>query len=455
MRKLLDKYNRPVPRYTSYPTVPEWNNTYDPRDYRRALQAAGKKPETALSVYMHIPFCRRRCHFCGCTTLVPNKREVVSRYLEALEREVDHIAAFLGRRREVVQLHWGGGTPTFLREDEMERLHSLIARRFGFVDGAEMAVEINPHVTGQSQVRLLRRLGFNRISLGVQDFSPDVQKAIGRGQTFTETAAMYRLLHELGFTGINFDLVYGLPRQTPAAFAETIDRVIDLRPDRIAVYSFAYLPALRNHQRAIKPSDLPTAAEKLALFAHAVERLTEAGYIQIGMDHFALPEDELSRALAKRSLHRNFMGYTTRPADDMIGLGMSAISDLAGNYAQNEARLEAYIEAITGGKLATYRGCRLSDDDLLRRRVITYFMCNLVLPFGLLNREFGLEYHDYFAAEDRRLQQFVDDGLLIRKSDRLEVTVSGRTFIRNMAAVFDSYLERRKNGPRPTYSKSV
>jgi oxygen-independent coproporphyrinogen-3 oxidase len=278
MLKLLQKYNRPVPRYTSYPTVPEWSDEFDAGDYRHALRSASAKSDCSLSFYVHIPFCCRRCYFCGCTTMVPSSQEVATRYLDVLEKEVELIATRLGERRNVAQLHWGGGTPTYLSEDELRRLHNLVADRFRFVDPTEIAVEVNPHVTTHDQVRLLRELGFNRISLGVQDFNVEVQQAIGRHQSLAETEQMYSLLRDLGFGGINLDLIYGLPHQTREIFADTIRKVIELRPDRIAIYSFAYLPDLKPHQRAIKEDTLPAPDDKQALFALAVEQLRADGY---------------------------------------------------------------------------------------------------------------------------------------------------------------------------------
>lgn len=453
--ELLKKYDKPGPRYTSYPTAPEFRQDFTAENYTEALTRAGQDVDSPLSLYVHIPFCERRCHFCGCTTVITNRRESVDRYLSDLETEIGAVAKHLGRRRKLMQMHWGGGTPTHLTNGQIERLFQLITRNFTILPDAEVAIEVDPRVTTDEHIDTLRNLGFNRLSMGIQDFSPVVQAAIGRWQTLQQSEALYRTCRHFGFTGINMDLIYGLPKQTLSDFSRSIDEVIRLRPDRVALYSYAYLPAQRSNQKLINAAWLPSVEDKYKLFAAAVDKFVAAGYAQIGMDHFALPDDELAISLSQQRLHRNFMGYTTKPAADMIGIGMSAIGDLAGCYSQNISRIDSYHQAISSAGLATYRGYRLSPDDLIRRRLITFLMCNFVLPFDLLKREFGIEYGEYFAHEDAQLQTFIDDGLLERRPDALAITLAGRAFIRNVAMVFDAYLKRNGSAKQTAFSRTI
>ncbi|MCX6831951.1 MAG: oxygen-independent coproporphyrinogen III oxidase [candidate division Zixibacteria bacterium] len=453
--ELLKKYDRPGPRYTSYPTAPEFRHDFTRADYIAALARAGQDVSLPLSLYVHIPFCERRCHFCGCTTVITNSRESVSRYLTTLDTELASISKHLGSRRSLMQLHWGGGTPTHLTIEEIERLFHQITDRFTILPDAEVAIEVDPRVTTAEHIEKLREIGFNRLSMGIQDFTPVVQAAIGRWQTLQQSEALYHTSRAYGFRCINMDLIYGLPKQTVADFAHTIDEVARMRPDRVALYSYAYLPAQRSNQRLINATWLPSLEDKFRLFATAVDKFVAAGYIQIGMDHFALPDDELAISLSQQRLHRNFMGYTTKPAADMIGIGMSAIGDLAACYAQNISKIGSYHTAIATDGLATYRGYRLSHDDLIRRRLITFFMCNFVMPFDLLKREFVIDYHQYFAREDSQLDQFVADGLLERRPEALAITPVGRIFIRNVAMVFDAYLNRADRPQQQTFSRTI
>lgn len=453
--ELLQKYDRPGPRYTSYPTAPEWKNDFTGDDYLEALSRASSNVTAPLSLYVHVPFCSRRCYFCGCTTVITQSDSTVTRYLKAIERELTTIKANLGERRQLLQLHWGGGTPTHLKVPQMEQLFGMISERFSLLPDAEVAIEVDPRVTTVNQVERLRSLGFNRLSMGVQDFTPLVQETIGRRQTLAESEALFRACRGLGFTGINMDLIYGLPKQRVSDFERSIDDVIRLRPDRVAVYSYAHLPRQKSNQKLIDAAWLPSLEDKYRLFAAAVDRFVAAGYVQIGMDHFALPDDELAISLSKQKLHRNFMGYTTKPAADMIGVGMSAIGDLMGCYAQNLSKIDGYYAAIESRGVATYRGYRLSQDDLIRRRFITFLMCNFILPFELLKQEFGIDYTEYFAEEDAKLEPFVRDGLLERRPDALVVTPAGRIFIRNVAMIFDSYLIRADKQKSPTYSRTI
>ncbi|HWE26268.1 MAG TPA: oxygen-independent coproporphyrinogen III oxidase, partial [Myxococcales bacterium] len=333
---LLRRLDVPVPRYTSYPTAPVWTESIGPAAYAQALSRAGEEDRDApLSLYVHIPFCRERCSFCGCNVAIARNSTTADPYLASLAREMDSLVALLGRRRALSQVHWGGGTPTFLEERQIELLWRSISDRFQVLPDAEVAVEIDPKVTSHSQLDLLRALGFNRLSMGVQDLDPRVQEAISRIQSPEETREMLDAARTLGFRGINFDLIYGLPRQTPRSWARTLEQVLEMRPDRAAVYAFAFVPDVRPNQKRLPVADLPRGLDKLQLFRLAWEAFTEAGYRSIGMDHFARPDDELSEAQARRALTRNFQGYSVRAAGDVVAVGVSAISDVSGVYAQN------------------------------------------------------------------------------------------------------------------------
>jgi oxygen-independent coproporphyrinogen III oxidase len=453
---LLRLYDRPGPRYTSYPTAVEFNDTFDDAAYRGRLDAASSAPDEPLSLYVHLPFCEARCSYCGCLVIITQKREVAARYLRYLEREIEMLAKALGPRRRVVQHHWGGGTPTYLSVEQITRLDATIRRHFDIDPDAEKAIEIDPRVTTREQLLLLRSLGFNRLSLGVQDFTPEVQEAIGRRQTEALTRDLYEFARSIGFESINMDLIYGLPRQNLATFKETLKAVVDLRPDRIAVYSYAHVPWLRPHQRTIDESTLPDAGLKFELFGAAIETFLAAGYAAIGMDHFALPGDELAEAAANRRLHRNFMGYTTRPASDMFGVGVSAIGDVRGAFAQNVKKLPAYYEAIDAGRFPVERGYGLDPDDLLRRHVITQLMCNFHVDRGDVESRFGVRFDDYFSAELAELRSPggpVAHGFLDITPAALDVSLPGRLFVRNICMAFDRYLPAHEG--RRVFSRTI
>jgi oxygen-independent coproporphyrinogen-3 oxidase len=441
-RDLLMKYDRPGPRYTSYPTAPEWRDDFGDTDYRAALHRAAACPDDPLSIYIHLPFCWERCLFCGCNVVISKRHDVSNKYLEYLYREITMGAAALAPRRTVKQMHWGGGTPTYLDVPQIEALFAHVNQHFDFASDAEIALEVDPRVTSLEQLQCLRRLGFNRISMGVQDLDPTVQKAIGRNQTVEETRTLFAHCRELGFSGINIDLIYGLPEQNETTWANTIREVIDIRPDRLAVYSYAHLPSTIKHQKRIDGLPRPAGPEKFELFAIARRLFLEAGYRIVGMDHFALPEDELSIALDERRLHRNFMGYTVVPAADMIGFGVSAIGEIGGAYAQNEKRPVQYYAALDAGHLPTHVGIHLTDDDEIRRWVIRQLMCNFYLDTQALENRYGVSYDGYFGNEERDLQPFYAEGFLERQDGNLVVLPLGQVFIRNIAMVFDAYLKK-------------
>jgi oxygen-independent coproporphyrinogen-3 oxidase len=452
---LLRKYDRPGPRYTSYPTAVEFNQAFDHEAYRERLAGAGRRTDDPLSLYLHLPFCQERCTFCGCMVIITRKREVAAKYLEYLHREIAMLAEVLGERRRVVQYHWGGGTPTYLAPAQMNVLHSVVSRHFDIAPDAEVAIEVDPRVTTTEHIDTLASLGFNRLSLGVQDFTPEVQEAVNRVQSGESTRDLVEYARRVGFHSINIDLIYGLPLQTVASFARSIDTVIGMRPGRVAVYSFAHVPWIRGNQKQIRPEDLPPAEQKLQLFIEARERFLASGYRQIGMDHFALPEDELSIAQTDGRLYRNFMGYTVMPAADQIGIGVSSIGDVRGAFAQNGKKLSTYYEAIDGGRLPVERGYALDQDDIIRRHVITELMCNSRLDTAGVERRFAVAFDDYFRVEREELAAGpVNHGFLEMNDSGLEITPLGRLFVRNICMTFDRYL-RAKTAGQPVFSRTV
>lgn len=448
-REQIDYYNRPGPRYTSYPTVPVWSTGFDEASYREALAAVAAQPDDTLSVYVHLPFCAERCAYCGCNATATKHDHVVDTYLDRVERELSIVAPLLGGRRRVVQLHWGGGTPNFLNAAQARRLMGLLNAAFAIDRESEIALEMDPRIGSDEQAALYRELGFNRVSLGVQDINPRVQTAIGRIQPFEQTAALFAACRARGFSSVNLDLVYGLPYQTAESFGRTLDAAIALGPDRLACFSYAHLPHARPNQKLVDAAGLPTPYEKFSLFQQAVQRFTEAGYDWIGMDHFALADDELSVAARKKQLHRNFMGYTTRPAPQLLGLGMSAIGDLGGCFVQTEAHLGRYEKALAEGRLPIVRGHRLTADDRRRRAAITHLMCNLELSLNT-----ALDADDEPMVEAvARVAGRADEGLVELDGDRIVVTELGRYFLRNLCMELDAYLEHTAG--KPLFSKTI
>lgn len=432
--EILRRYDVLGPRYTSYPTVPEWTSDFDAAAYDQKLREAGAAGEhSPLSLYVHLPFCAERCTFCGCNVVIARDRRRVDAYIDRLAQEMDLVAARLGNRRTVGEIHWGGGTPTFLTEDQLLRLYYEITQRFTVVDDAPCAIEIDPVITTKAQLGVLRWIGFNRISMGVQDFSPAVQAAINRKQTVEETRTLVDEARRLGFQSVNLDLIYGLPLQTSATWRNTLADVLALRPDRLAVYSFAFLPDLKPHQKKLAALPMPTGDAKIELFRDAYQAFVEAGYRAIGMDHFALPGDELSRAQVERRLRRNFQGYSASAPMDVISFGASAISDVAGAYAQNVAGLTKYLSRISDGKLAVERGLIRTPDDQRRRAIIESLMCNFQV-------DLGPDGSTYFAPEFDTLHALQKEGLLEIKGNTIELSTVGRFLVRNVAMVFDRYL---------------
>ncbi len=441
LMSLITKYDRPGPRYTSYPTVPAWSDDFGPDALTSQLDAAGRAGDSLpLSLYVHLPFCKEMCTYCGCNVVISTDEQKHHDYVEVVRRELELVASRLGSRNQLLQLHYGGGTPTVLSEPMLLWLWEKIQERFELRGDAEIAVEVDPVVTSREKLALLRGMGFNRLSMGVQDFTPEVQAAVNRRQSVEQTEELTQYARHLGFTGLNFDLIYGLPLQKLETWARTIDEVIRLGPDRVATFSYAHVPAARGLQRQIDESALPKGEVKYALFEHARERLLSAGYVMIGMDHFAKAGDELARAQRERRLSRNFQGYTVRPARDIIAVGSTAIADVQGAYAQNVRSLPKYYEAIRGGRLATVRGARLSADDLLRRDAINAIMCNFHVDLVALGEKHGVNAVALLAPSMARLDEMERDGLVRRTATTLEVTPQGRSFVRNVAMEFDAYL---------------
>lgn len=440
---LVRQYDKPGPRYTSYPTAVEFNDRFDERCYRERLETASQRHYDPLSLYLHLPFCEARCSYCGCAMIAPRNREVAKKYLPYLDKEMSLVAAALKGRNRVLQLHWGGGTPTYFSSDELRALRAAVARYFDVDPAAECAIEIDPRVTTGDQLTTLRELGFNRLSMGVQDLEAEVQAAIGRHQSENQTRGAYDFARRADFSSINVDLVYGLPRQGLASFRRTVESIVAMRPERIAVYSYAHVPWMRPHQKRIDQAELPTPALKLELISAATETLLRAGYVAIGMDHFALPTDDLAIATRERRLHRNFMGYTTQRAADVIGIGMSAIGDVCGAFAQNVKKLSAYYRALDEGRFPIERGYALSHDDLVRRAVITELMCNFHVDFTAISQRHGVNFGAYFAPELEALSGAggpVADGLLEIAGTSMTVTPRGRLFVRPICMHFDKYL---------------
>ena len=456
--RLLEHYDQPGPRYTSYPTAVEFHDGFGERDYRERLAAADALAGEPLSLYAHLPFCEERCLYCGCNIVVTTRRGIAAEYLGNLLVELDLLASHLPQRRTLSQMHWGGGTPTYYPAADLERLFVAIARRFQFTPDAERGIEVDPRVTSTEHVHVLRRLGFNRLSMGIQDFDPRVQAAVHRVQSFAQTAELIRVARADGFRSVNVDLIYGLPYQTPEGFRRTLDQVVELHPERVAVYSFAFVPWIKPHMNHIPTEALPAPAVKLKLLALAIDAFTQAGYRAIGMDHFALPGDDLALAMDRGTLHRNFMGYTVQSASDLVALGISAIGDVRGAFAQNVKKLPEYAAALADRRFPVGRGYALDADDLLRRHVITRLMCDSRLDIGDVERRFGISFATTFATELAELAgggPWRTDGLLTLTPEAIELTSLGRMFVRNVCMVFDRHLRRRTGTERPVFSRTV
>ncbi|OGQ81078.1 MAG: oxygen-independent coproporphyrinogen III oxidase [Deltaproteobacteria bacterium RIFOXYA12_FULL_58_15] len=452
-RELIAKYDRPGPRYTSYPTAPEWTD-FTAEDAAAAIEAARTDPR-AISIYVHIPFCEQMCTFCGCNMVASKKRDRVPRYLTALKREIELVRGLTGPKK-TIQLHFGGGTPTYLLPTELSDLVGVIWDAFPPADGVEAGIEIDPMVTTREHLAAAVDVGFRRLSMGVQDFGDDVQALVERNQPDSKSTEIFNVARELGFSSINIDLMYGLPGQTPAHLAHSAKRVFELGADRVAVFGYAHVPWLKPQQRKLEQHGIPGGDARWEMFNAARVALLDAGYQAIGMDHFAKQGDELAQAWRDRRLNRNFQGYTVLAPTHVLGLGVTAISDMGGAYVQNAKRLSTYQEKIEAGVLAAERGRRLSEDDLLRRQVINEIMCNLRVDYSAVEEAFSIEFAEYFAGPLAELDGFVADGLVNRRPEGLEVTERGRVFVRNVAMLFDAYLGKDSGvADKPRFSRTV
>jgi oxygen-independent coproporphyrinogen-3 oxidase len=451
--EMVNRYNVPGPRYTSYPTAPEWVDAFGPEDHDRVIRESNEaRPLRPLSLYVHLPFCKSLCLFCGCNVVINKNHEVSIPYLEKLKWEIDRVSERLDRDRPVVQLHYGGGTPTYLSPAQLEDLTMHLRARFLFAPDAEIGVEVDPRVTSEDHARTLRRVGFNRISMGIQDFNPLVQKTVRRIQPYESSRALFDLCRALEYESINIDLIYGLPHQTPESFTESVDRVLEWTPDRVAMFSYAHVPWMKKQQGSFARF-IPQGMDKFRIFRAGIERFARAGYVYIGMDHFARPGDELCVAQQNRTLHRNFQGYTTKAGADLLGLGVSSISGIGRAYAQNFRDVKDYYAAVDRQVLPTMRGIRLTDDDVIRREVISRILCHCVLHKSEIEAEFGLSFDGYFPAELSALRPLEDDGLVELSPDTISITPLGRIFIRNVGMVFDKYLRIPRG--KPVFSRTL
>jgi oxygen-independent coproporphyrinogen-3 oxidase len=441
---LLERFDVPGPRYTSYPTADRFVEAFGVADAMQALRqrAAGAVAggPTPLSLYVHIPFCESVCYYCACNKVITKHHERATEYLDALETEIGLYASVLGTGQEASQLHLGGGSPTFLSDAELGRLMSALRRAFRITANAELSIEIDPRTVSPDRLRAIAALGFNRISFGVQDFDAEVQQAVHRVQPYESVKALVHSAREIGFASINVDLIYGLPKQTEQSFARTVAQVCGLKPDRIALYAYAHLPQRFKPQRRIDAAQLPPAAERVAMLGNAVAGFLAQGYVYIGMDHFALPDDALAVAKRQGRLHRNFQGYSTQPDCDLVALGVSAIGRIGATYSQNAKTLPEYYDALRHGQLPVVRGIALTRDDLLRRAVIMALMCQGRVAFESIELAHLVEMRAYFADEMERLAPFVEAGLVMIEPQAIQVTAAGWYVVRAVAMVFDRYL---------------
>lgn len=452
---LLKKYDRSGPRYTSYPTAPYFHQGIGAAHYQQHLeQDEAAAAQQDISLYVHLPFCDTLCYFCGCNMMVTQSRQKVEQYLDYLEKEMQLLSAHLQPERKVAQLHWGGGTPTHLTPEQIRRLGTLLHTYFDFREDAEVGVEIDPRELTREHMEALKAMGFNRCSMGVQDFQPEVQVAVNRIQPEAITRQAIAWARALGFTSINIDLMYGLPFQTRETFAATLDTVLTLQPDRLAVFNYAHLPQMFKHQRMIQDDWLLAPEEKLEILKLSIETLTAADYIYIGMDHFARPDNELAHAIEQGTLYRNFQGYSTHAGLNLIAMGMSSISMLSSLYVQNHKTLGDYYQALDAGALPILRGVELTADDRLRRAVIVELMCNFVLHKAPIEEKYGIDFDTYFADALSQLHPFAADDLIHLEEDKLVVTTAGRLLIRNIVMNFDAYLQK-KSGSQPQFSRTV
>ncbi len=451
---LLKKYDVPGPRYTSYPPAPHFHEQFTSEDYLNEIVKTNYgEAFRDLSLYFHIPYCDTLCYFCGCNMIVTRNHDRMREYIKYLKNEIDLLRQYLNPDRKVAQLHWGGGTPTSLSPEEINSLISYINNSFEFRDNAEVGCEIDPRGLTKEHLIALREGGFNRISMGVQDFNEKVQKYVNRIQPEEMTRQVVEWVRELGFQSINLDLMYGLPFQTIETFEETLDKVLKLSPDRIAVFNYAHVPWMKKHQALIHPEDLPSPQEKLNILKLTIEKLTSNGYVFIGMDHFAKPDDELAIALKEKKLYRNFQGYSTNAGCDLYAFGITSISQLENVYAQNVKTEKEYFHSLDNERLPIFRGYRLNDDDQIRRTVIMRLMCDFELNFNEIENKYNIDFRNYFHKSLENLKEMSSDGLVEILPDKIKVTEMGRLLIRNIAMKFDGFIERKQDEMK--YSRTI
>ncbi len=452
--ELLKKYDVPGPRYTSYPPAPHFHEKFTHDDFlNEVVRSNYGEKLTDLSLYFHIPYCDTLCYFCGCNMIVTRNHDRMKEYIKYLKNEIDLLRQYLNPQRKVAQLHWGGGTPTSLNPDEIRSLITYINNSFEFRENAECGCEIDPRGLTKEHLIALKEGGFNRISMGVQDFNEKVQKYVNRIQPENLTRQVVDWVREIGFQSINLDLMYGLPFQTIKSFEETLDKIIDISPDRIAVFNYAHVPWMKKHQALIHQEDLPSPEEKLSILKLTIEKLTSSGYIFIGMDHFAKPQDEMAIALKEKKLYRNFQGYSTHAGCDLYAFGVTSISQLEYVYAQNFKTEKEYFMAIDNERLPVFRGYKLNEDDQIRRTTIMKLMCDFEVNFEDLNKKFGIDFLDYFKNSLLNLHEMMNDGLVLIDDKKIKVTEIGRLLIRNIAMKFDGFIERQQDQMK--YSRTI
>jgi oxygen-independent coproporphyrinogen-3 oxidase len=453
---ILPRYDRPAPRYTSYPTAPVWSEDYGPAQFMDELGRTDVDPEDGLSIYVHVPFCSSLCHFCACNRFITKDAALPERYVEGIAREVETVRRAIRVPRTATQQHWGGGTPTHLTPAQVKRLYGIVTDAFPMRPDAEVSIEVDPRVTTDEHLAALRECGFNRISMGVQDFDPRVQEAVHRIQPVEMTAPLVANARRVGFESVNLDLIYGLPYQREETFNSTLDEIFAIGPDRIALYSYAHVTWVAKQQRGFERKDLPDPATKLRIMLLAIRRFLEEGYLFIGLDHFARPDDELSVALRKRTLRRNFMGHTTQAGVDLLGFGASSISELRGSYAQSHRELETWHQALRERGVATMRGHFLSEEDIERRWIIQRLICLSEVRACDYREAFGGEFAERYREELEQLEPAVADGLVVVEGDgSFAVTPLGRLLVRNVAMVFDAYLPEQERSGKRIFSKAV
>lgn len=448
------KYDKPGPRYTSYPTAPQFHENFTHKNFLdEIIKTNNAETKAPLSLYFHLPYCDTLCYFCGCNMIITRNRDRIREYINYIKKEIDLLKKYLSEDRIAVQHHWGGGTPTHLFPDEINDLASYINSKFQFADNSEISCEIDPRELKREHLEALKNNGFNRISMGIQDFDENVQKAVNRIQSEDITMQAINWIRELEFQSLNLDLIYGLPHQTVKSFEKTVDRVIDISPDRIAVFNYAHVPWMKKHMSLISPDHIPAPEVKLEILKMTIEKLTSSGYVFIGMDHFAKPNDELSIALKEKKLYRNFQGYSTHAGTDLYALGITSISQLKNVYAQNFKTEKEYYTALNENIFPTSKGYYLTEDDQIRREVIMKLMCDFELDFEYIESKYQINFKEYFKWGLSKLQEMIDDQLLQLSDSGIKINHTGKLLIRNIAINFDGFIERQQDKAR--YSRTI